>query len=103
MNVPDDQQRIMSMFKDYAAMGLVDVQMAARAYDMNPFEFSRHIKMSKAMGIEKDLISLASLNNQSAASNTNITTGKRGRPSKPNSDNENTEASWDRGSNELKQ
>ena len=103
MNVPDDQQRVMSMFKDYAAMGLVDVQMAARAYDMNPFEFSRHIKMSKAMGIEKDLISLASLNNQSAASNTNITTGRRGRPSTPNSDNENTEASWDRGSNELKQ
>lgn len=113
MYIPDDQQRITSMFKDYSALGFVDIQMAARAADMNPFEFSRHMKISKAMGIDDLTIVLnqaangttgttKGANNPSVSTNVNKTPGKRGRPSEPNSDNDSTEASWDRGSNDLK-
>lgn len=113
MYIPDDQQRITSMFKDYSALGFVDIQMAARAADMNPFEFSRHMKISKAMGIDDLTIVLnqaangttgttKGANNPSVSTNINKTPGKRGRPSEPNSDNDSTEASWDRGSNDLK-
>lgn len=113
MYIPDDQQRVLSLFKDYTALGFVDVQLAARAADMNPFEFTRHMKMSKAMGIDKLTITLnqeatgttgatKGANNPSVSTTVNKTPGKRGRPSNPDSDNDSTAASWERGSNDLK-
>lgn len=104
MYIPDQQAQVMSNFKDFAALGIVDVQMAARAYDMSPFELMRHLQMTKSMGFDKKLISLANaMNPNGNAKPTNtISTGKVGRPANPLSDNDNTEASWDRGSNDLK-
>lgn len=104
MYIPDQQAQVMSNFKDFAALGIVDVQMAARAYDMSPFELMRHLQMTKSMGFDKKLISLANAmnpNGNTKPTNT-ISTGKVGRPANPLSDNDNTEASWDRGSNDLK-
>lgn len=98
---PDDQARVSQLFKDYAQYGITDVQLAARAMDMNPFELMRHMEITKAMGFSDKLVSLVNLNTQSS----NATSGKVGRPSKandPTADNDNTEASWARESNELK-
>lgn len=97
---PDDQERVSRLFKDYAQIGIVDVQLAARALDMTPFELSRHMSITKSMGIDKKLISLVNLNTQTPGSS-----GKVGRPSKqgdPTADNDSTEASWSRESNDLK-
>jgi len=74
---------------------------------MNPFELTRHLQITKTMGLDKKLIQLTNLNTQSSNSNSGTTsgTGKVGRPSKqddPTADNENTEASWARESNDLK-
>ena len=79
-------------------MGIVDIQYAARVFDLNPFEFERRLAMSKASNFSDNLISLMSLNNQSASMQ------GVGRPKKSSAetDNDNTEASWARGSNELK-
>lgn len=101
MYTPDDQARVSQLFKDYAQIGVVDVQLAARALDMNPFELTRHMTMSKTLGIDKKLMSLVNLNTQASGGGT----GKVGRPSKssdPTADNDNTEASWSRESNDLK-
>lgn len=97
---PDDQERVSRLFKDYAQIGIVDIQLAARALDMTPFELSRHMSITKSMGIDKKLISLVNLNTQTSG-----TSGKVGRPSKqgdPTADNDSTEASWSRESNDLK-
>jgi hypothetical protein len=99
INVPDDQARVSQLFKDYAQIGVVDAQLAARALDMNPFELMRHMDMTKSMGFDKKLISLVNLNTQSS---TGASANKPGRPSNPMSDNDNTSASWERGSNDLK-
>ena len=101
---PDDQARVSQLFKDYAQIGVVDVQLAARALDMNPFELTRHMQLSKTLGIDKKLMSLVNLNTQTSGGNASGT-GKVGRPSKssdPTADNDNTEASWSRESNDLK-
>ena len=98
INVPDDRAERENKFKTNAAMGIVDVQYAARVFDLSPFEFERRLAMSKSSGFADNLISLMSLNNQSAGMQ-NV-----GRPKKSSAetDNDNTEASWARGSNELK-
>lgn len=98
VNVPDDKSERMNRFKDLASMGIVDIQQLSRVCDMNPFELSRSLSLTKSMGLDKKLISLMSLNNQSPKD----MGSERGRPAKPNSDNDNTEASIARGSNELK-
>lgn len=95
IDVPDDRAERSTNFKNLASMGIVDYQYLSRSLDISPFELKRRLMMSKESGIDKYLIPLMSLNNQSPS-------GDVGRPSKPQSDNENTEASWDRGSNELK-
>lgn len=105
VNTPDDQARVSQLFKDYADKGIVDVQLAARALDVNPFELTRRLHLTKAMGLDKNLISLVNLNTQSAKGASGTSTNKVGRPSKandPTADNENTEASWARDSNSLK-
>ena len=98
INVPDDRAERENRFKTNAAMGIVDVQYAARVFDLNPFEFERRLAMSKSSEFEKNLISLMSLNNQSA----NMQNVGRPKKSSAETDNDNTEASWARGSNELK-
>lgn len=125
VDIPDDKTDRMSKFRDMANMGMVDVQLAARIFDMNPFEFSRSLSLTKTLGIDKKIMSLANMMNnntpikieESSSSSSTITStrsnsnsnnesglrlGRRGRPPKPDSDNDNTIASIDRGSNELK-
>ena len=93
MNIPDDKTERMNKFKTFASMGIVDIQLASRAFDMTPFEFNRSLMLTKTFGFQDKLMSLLSLNNQS---------GEVGRPAKPDSDNDSTQASIARGSNELK-
>ena len=90
-NTKMDRIRRLELFKDLASMGIVDFNLYARTTDQNIFEALRAIKFTKSLGIEKDLISLMSLNNQ---------TKDTGRP-EVDSNNDNTIASDERGSNEL--
>jgi hypothetical protein len=101
LDIPDDRAERETRFKTTASMGIVDIQYAARMFDLSPFEFDRRLLMSKSSGLEDKLISLMSLNNQSAAMQKNGV----GRPSTEGTaadDNDSTEASRARGSNELK-
>ena len=104
MYIPDQQAQVLSNFKDLSNLGILDVQLAARACDVTPFELMRRLQMSKSMGFDKKLISLSEIISPKSSSTKTggISTGKVGRPANPLSDNDNTEASWDRGSNELK-
>ena len=101
MYTPDDQARVSQLFKDYAQIGIVDVQLAARALDMNPFELTRHMQMSKTLGIDKKLMSLVNLNTQASGGGT-VKVGRPSKSSDPTADNDNTEASWSREANDLK-
>ena len=91
-NTKMDRTQRFDHFKQMAAMGLVDLNLYARCNDQNIFEAKRALQMSKAFGVEDLLIPLMSLNNQTA---------ETGRPSNPDSNNENTVASIERGSNDL--
>lgn len=97
VDIPDNRSERKDRFKDFATMGIVDIQLAARVLDMNAFELGRHLSMTKSMGLDKKLMPLMSLNNQTAAMQ-----GSVGRKKIESPDNENTEASQARGSNELK-
>ena len=85
-----DRTQRLDRFKSLAGMGIVDMNLYARCTDQNIFEAKRALQMSKATGMEELLIPLMSLNNQTA---------EAGRPSNPDSTNENTVASIERGSN----
>ena len=76
-------------------MGLVDIQQAARAVDMNAFELARSLNLTKTFNLKDKVMTL--MDNISGGGGGNV-----GRPANPMSDNDNTTASWDRGSNELK-
>ena len=105
VELPDYKNERLTRFKDFAAMGMVDVQQAARVFNMNAFEFSRSLSLSKTFGIENKLISLVEkMSGQNKTENSPKTIGikKRGRPAILSPDNDNTEASQARGSNELK-
>lgn len=95
INTPDDKSFRQKKLLDMIQIGIVDIQDIARIYDMNPFELNRRISISKAMGIEKKLFNSAKMAN-------NNFNNKRGRPEKPDSDNDNTQSSISRGTNELK-
>jgi hypothetical protein len=98
-NTPRDRTNRKDAFKEYAQMGIVDINLYARATDQNVFQAIRAMQFTKSLGLEDNLISLMSLNNQTkemAASDK-----KQGRPAEPDSLNDNTEASNARGSNEL--
>jgi len=97
IDVPDDVKQRQDNFQKQATMGIVDFQQVSRIYDMNPFELNRHMSLSNSMGFTDKLIPLMSLNNQSAD-----TQGTKGAPKKPDSDNENTQSSISRGTDELK-
>ena len=87
-----DRNERREQFKEMAAMGLVDINLYARATNQNVFEAQRALQFTKSLGVEKLLTQLQSLNNQ---------TKKTGRPETKDSNNDNTMASAERGSNEL--
>lgn len=113
VDIPDDKEARKAQVKDNAQLGIVDFQDVARACDMNIFQLKRRLHLSKSMGFDKEISDLLIPNlhfgqqkavGGNGGSSTNIATGgKVGRPSKPNSDNENTIASYERSSNELKE
>ena len=91
-NTKLDRTKRSEQFKELAAMGLVDINLYARATDQNIFEAQRSLQFTKSLGMEKLLTQLQSLNNQ---------TKETGRPETKDSNNDNTMASNERGSNEL--
>ena len=110
VDIPDDKEARKAMVKDNASIGIVDFQDVARMCDMNIFQLKRRLHLSKSMGFDKEISDLLIPNlnfgQQKLGGNTgssSINNGKVGRPSKPNSDNENTIASYERSSNEIKE
>lgn len=91
-NTKMDREQRKEQFKELATMGIVDFNLYARSVDQTVFEAKRSLMFTKSLGLDKLLTPLLSLNNQ---------TNDNGRPSNPNSNNENTVASNERGSNEL--
>jgi hypothetical protein len=91
-NTKLDRTKRSEQFKELATMGLVDINLYARATDQNIFEAQRSLQFTKSLGLEKLLTQLQSLNNQ---------TKETGRPDAKDSNNDNTMASDERGSNEL--
>ena len=92
-NTTPDKENRMKRFLDLAKVGLVDFNLYARALDSNIFEAKRALQFTKSMGLEELLMPLLSLNNQ---------TKQGGRPTVANPENENTVASIEVGSNEMK-
>ena len=110
VDIPDDKEARKAMVKDNASIGIVDFQDVARMCDMNVFQLKRRLHLSKSMGFDKEISDLLIPNlnfgQQKLGGNagySSINNGKVGRPSKPNSDNENTIASYERSSNEIKE
>ena len=91
-NTKMDRAKRSDQFKELATMGLVDINLYARATDQNVFEAQRSLQFTKSIGMDKLLTQLQSLNNQ---------TKETGRPEAKDSNNDNTMASNERGSNEL--
>ena len=114
-NVPDQKAERKALFNDFSKIGFVDMQLAARCNDMNVFEYTRHLQISKncfdvkGMVIPLNQYLTPPVQTRTGTSTTTkppenpLTKGSVGRPPKPESDSESTEASWARGSNELKQ
>lgn len=114
-NVPDQKAERKALFNDFSKIGFVDMQLAARCNDMNVFEYTRHLQISKncfdvkGMIIPLNQYLTPPVQTRTGTSTTTklpenpLTKGSVGRPPKPESDSESTEASWARGSNELKQ
>jgi len=100
IDIPEDATARQDRFQKLATMGIVDFQQVSRIYDMNPFEFNRHLSLSNSMGFNDKLIPLMSLNNQSKDGEAPIK--EKGRTPNPDSDNENTQASQSRDSSSLK-
>ena len=91
-NTKLDRTKRSEQFKELASMGLVDINLYARATDQNVFEAQRSLQFTKSIGMDKLLTQLQSLNNQ---------TKETGRPQTKDKSNDNTMASDERGSNEL--
>lgn len=112
VDIPDDKEARKAMVKDNASIGIVDFQDVARMCNMNVFQLKRRLHLSKSMGFDKEISDLLipnlhfgqqKLGGNTGLSTSSINNGKVGRPSKPNSDNENTIASYERSSNEIKE
>jgi hypothetical protein len=105
VNTPDNRTERQNKFKMLAEKGIVDFQEVARICDISPFELGRRLSISKAMGFEDKLTSLASIINPvktgNQSTNTIPSSNGRGRPRKEDSDNESTQDSNARGSNDL--
>ena len=93
--IPDRAKR-KEDFRDLAMMGIVDMNLYARMTDQNIFEAKRALQLTKSLGLEENLISLLSLNNQSSS-----VIQDRGRPKEENTTNDNTMRSQERASNDL--
>lgn len=111
VDIPDDKDCRKSTVKEMAQIGIVDFQEVARVYDVNVFQLKRRLQASKSMGFDKEITDLLipnlhfGINKSAGGSSSKLTSGignPVGRPSKPNSDNENTIASYERDSNALK-
>lgn len=109
VDIPDDRDYRQTLVKDMSAMGIVDFQTVGRVYNLNIFELNRRLKLSNNFDFGKQLSNMLipnmffNNNDTSDANSNNVLNKKVGRPAKPNSDNENTIASVERGSNELKE
>lgn len=104
-NIPDEKTDKYNRFKDMTALGLFDIQQAARVVNMNVFELNRSLMISKSFDISNKLEFITNYAENGDSTSPTPKVGiqkKRGRPPKPESDNDNTEASNARGSNELK-
>lgn len=95
-NMESDREHRLKIFDSMALKGIVRWDYAARVFDEDLFEFSDNLKFGKHLELENYLISLMSLNNQTKEESAG------GRPTNPSSNNENTESSNLRGSNEFK-
>lgn len=99
-NTPDNYGERKDAFKLMSSMGMVDIQQAARVCNLNPFDFSRRLSLTSTFGLDKKLMPINQLiGGQNANGGVS---GQPGRPAKPDSDNDNTQASIARGSNEDK-
>ena len=94
-NTNRDQKLRIDNFKNFAQMGIVDINLYARATNQTVFQAQRALQFTKSLGLENELISLMSLNNQTAS-------GEAGRPVAEDSVSDGTEASRATGSNEGK-
>ena len=109
VDIPDDKDNRRIIVTELAKIGIVDFQNVARLMDMNVFQLKRSLQMSNAMGFDKDVTDILIPNLHFGQQKGVIPTPKAstgnpvGRPSKPNSDNENTIASIERDSNGLKE
>lgn len=109
VDIPDDKDNRRTIVTELAKIGIVDFQNVARLMDMNVFQLKRSLQMSNAMGFDKDITDILIPNlhfgqQKGFTSTPKASTGNPvGRPSKPNSDNENTIASIERDSNGLKE
>lgn len=104
--IPDQRAERFQKWDKFSGSGIVDLQLAARCVDQNVFEFMNSIKMSNScFDITKQLKFLVDPNASVKSNTTNKQNKKVGRPSNendPSADNDSTEASRARGSNDLK-
>lgn len=94
-NTNRDQNLRLENFTKLAQMGIVDINLYARATNQNVFQAQRALQYTKSLGLENELISLMSLNNQTKI-------GKEaGRPEDPDSTNESTVSTRESGVNNI--
>lgn len=86
-NTPDDKTERRELLKTVTGLGLSDYQLLSRVLDISPFELKRRLLLNDAIGV---------------GFVANEQKGEVGRPSKPDSLNENTQNSIARGTNDLK-
>lgn len=105
-NIPDQRAERFQKWDKFSNNGIVDLQLAARCVDQNVFEFMNSVKMSNScFNITKQLKFLVDPNSNTKQNIPNNKGEKVGRPSNendPTADNDSTEASRARGSNDLK-
>lgn len=114
MNVPDQKAERKNTWDVFSKVGLVDLQLAARCNDKNMFEYMRSLQLTSSLGVDKFSTFLMPKDDTSNDTTTKTTKKKNpleqksvGRPSNestndPTKDNDSTEASIARGSNDLK-
>lgn len=98
VDVPDDRVDRVNTFQTMATMGIVDFQQVSRICDISPFELDRRLSISKSMGFDKKLIPLLSLYNQTG----DVVDNSNKKNIVETSDNDNTLASDENVSNDLK-
>ena len=114
MNIPDQKAERKNTWDVFSKVGLVDLQLAARCNDKNMFEYMRSLQLTSSLGVDKFSTFLMPKDDTSNDTTTKTTKKKNplekkpvGRPSNestndPTKDNDSTEASIARGSNDLK-